>query len=193
SSHGSKFSRNLCALIALDLITDLDVVVVAYADAAFRAGAHFRHVVFEAAQRLELALEYDDIVSEHSDRIAAANVTVDHHAAGDVSESGRAEHFPNLREADDLLPNLGSQQAADRRLDVVDCLVDDAVVAHVYPAFLDRIAGRGICADVESDHDRLGGCRQLNVGLGDAPHPAADDRHFHIRRGDLLQSFLERL
>ena len=86
----------LSSLVALDLIADLDVVVVAHADAALGSCAHFLDVVFEAAQRLELTLEYHDTVAKHADRIAAFDVAVDDHAAGNVAQFRRAEHLADL-------------------------------------------------------------------------------------------------
>src|SRR5690606_20589834 len=60
--------RDLGALVALDLIADLHVVVVAHADAALGAGAHFRDVVLEPPQRLELTLVDHDVVAQHPNR-----------------------------------------------------------------------------------------------------------------------------
>src|SRR5690606_20383047 len=44
-------SCNLGALVALDLIADLHVIVVAHADTALGSGAHLGDVVLESAQR----------------------------------------------------------------------------------------------------------------------------------------------
>src|SRR5690606_17697895 len=92
SAHHVRLQRpsDLSPLVALDLVADLDVVVVAHADAAFGPGAHFRHVVLEAPQRFELTLVDHHVVAQHPDRIIAPHVTVDHHAAGDVAELRRA-------------------------------------------------------------------------------------------------------
>ena len=131
-------TRNLRAFVALDLIASLDVVVITHANAAFGAGTDLADVVLEAAQGLQLPLVDDDVVAQHANRIAAPNIAVDHHATRDVAELRRAEHLAHLRETDDLLAHFGRQQPARRGFDVVDRLVNDAVVADIDAAFLDR-------------------------------------------------------
>src|SRR5690606_20735981 len=134
-----------------DLVADLDVVVVAHADAAFGPGAHFRHVVLEAPQRFELTLVDHHVVAQHPDRIIAPHVTVDHHAAGDVAELRRAEDLADLGETAAVLADLRSQHAGECGLDVLDGLVDHAVVAHVHARPLDGIAPARARTDVEAD------------------------------------------
>ncbi len=53
----TDLTRDLGPLVALDLVADLDVVVVAHADTALGARAYLVHVVLEAAQRFELAFD----------------------------------------------------------------------------------------------------------------------------------------
>src|SRR5690606_32509406 len=180
-------------LVALDLIADLDVVVVAHADAALGSGAHLRHVVLEPPQRLELALVDHDVVAQHADRILTPHVAVDHHAAGDVAELRRAEDLAHFREAHDLLADLGREHAGERRLDVIDGLVDHAVVADVDAGLLDRVARACIRADVEADDDRVRRRGKLHVGLGDTADVRADYRDLHVVRRQLLQRIAQRL
>src|SRR6056297_595153 len=78
--------------------------------------------------------------------------------------------------ANDLFLDLGAQQTGNRLLDVVDRLVDDAVVVQVEIVLADRLARRGIGTDVEADDDRIGRLRQRGIGSGDA----ADARRNHV-------------
>src|SRR5688500_10386567 len=129
--RSSGVAHDLDAGEALDLVAHADVVVVAHADAALGACADFTDVVLEAPERVEFALVNHDVVAQHADRIAALDETLDHETAGYGAELARAEHLPHLGETDDLLLDLGLYQARDRELNVVDRLVDDAVVADV--------------------------------------------------------------
>src|ERR1700739_3047083 len=53
---------------AFDLVVDAHVLVVLHADTALGPGAHLAHVVLEAPQRLERALEDHHVVAQHADR-----------------------------------------------------------------------------------------------------------------------------
>ena len=68
----SDRSGHLNAFKALDLVADLDVAVVAHADAAFGTGPDLRDVVLETPQRIELSLEDHDVVAEHAHRDCCA-------------------------------------------------------------------------------------------------------------------------
>ena len=63
SSHTSDRARNLDPFVALDLIADFDVVVVAHRDPAFRTGFDLVDVVFEAPQRFQLAFVNHNVVA----------------------------------------------------------------------------------------------------------------------------------
>src|SRR5690606_8795636 len=80
----------------LDLVADRDVVVALHANAALHAGTHFGHVVLEAAQRFQLALEDHHVLAQHTDRTVAVHHALDHHAAGHRAELRRAEHVTHL-------------------------------------------------------------------------------------------------
>src|SRR3984885_12231889 len=124
-------ARYFHSRVALDLVVFLDVIVILHADAAFGSGAHFVDIVFEALQGLQGALENDDVVAQHANRKVAANIAVDDHAARDRAEFARAEYAANRGKPHDLLLDLGRQHAGEQCPDVVDGLVDDAVVADV--------------------------------------------------------------
>src|SRR5690554_5663849 len=69
---GRDWSSDVCSsdldlLGDLDLVADLDVVVALHANAALHAGTHFGHVVLEAAQRFQLALEDHHVLAQRSE------------------------------------------------------------------------------------------------------------------------------
>src|ERR1700733_6971681 len=180
-------ARYFPARIALDLVVFLHVVVVLDADAAFGSGAHFVDIVFEALQGLQGALENDDVVSQHANRKVAANVAVDHHAARDRAEFARAEYAANRGKPHDLFLDLGREHAGEHRLDVVDGLVNDAVVAYIDSVILDGGASRRVAAHIEGNDARLGGCGQRDVGFGQAADAGSDDVHRDFAGGQAVQ------
>src|SRR5262245_47678830 len=147
----AQLAGDFDALKALDLVLDPDVVVALDADAALGAGPDLVGVVLEPLERFELALEDHDVVTQHADRVVAAYVAIHHQAARHGAELARAEHFPDLGEAHDLFLDLGRKHAGEGRADVVDRLVDDAVVADFHVLVAHRVARRGVGADVECD------------------------------------------
>src|SRR5579859_5177806 len=169
---GSDRARHFHALVALDLVARLHVVVVLHADAALGASTHFAHVVLEAAQRLQGALEDHHVVAQHADRVVALDVTFHHQAAGDGADLGGTEHVAHLGQAHDLLAGLSAEHAAHGLLHVVDGFVDHAVVAQVHAGLRHQAARAGVGTHVEADDHRLGGGSQVHVGLGDAAHAA---------------------
>src|SRR5688572_15163102 len=192
-TSGAELAGHLDALEALDLVLDPDVVVALHADAALGAGAHLAGVVLEALQRLELALEDDDIVAQHPDRVVAAHVAVDDQAARHGAELARAEHLAHFGKADDLFLDLGREHAGERRADVVDRLVDHAVIAHFHVLVAQRVARRGVRADVEGDHARPGSGGEHDVRLGQSADAARDDLDGDLVRGQLGERLAQRL
>ena len=63
---------------------------------------------------------------------------------------------------------LRREHAGERRLDLVDRLVNDVVVAHLDAGGLGQLARRRVGARVEADDHGARGHRQVDVGLGDA-------------------------
>src|SRR5690606_25941415 len=180
SGRSVDLARHLDALVALDLVAYLDVIIVPDANAAFRTGPDLVHVVLEAPERLQLAFEDDDVVAQHANRVVAPDVALGDDAARDVAELRRHEDLLHLGQADDVLPDLRCEQAAHRRLHVVDRLVDDAVVANVHARFLDRVPRRVVRAHVEPDDRGLGRRRQRGVRLGDAADAGGDHLDLHL-------------
>ena len=78
--------------------TDADILVVLHADAALGAGTNLAHVILEAPQRLELALEDHHAFTQHANRIVALDHAFGDQAAGHDAELAGAEHVAHLRE-----------------------------------------------------------------------------------------------
>src|SRR6202789_1487726 len=180
-------ARYFHSRVALDLVVFLHVAVILDADAAFGSGPHLVDVVLEAFQGFQSALENDDVVPQHADRKIAAYIAVDHHAARDRAEFARAEHAANRGKPHDLLLDLGRQHAGEHCLDVIDGLVNDAVVADIDSVILDGGASRRVTAHIEGNDARLGGCGQRDVGFGQAADAGSDDVHRDFAGGQAVQ------
>src|SRR6516225_956910 len=106
-SHGPVLRRrgDLLDDERLDDVADTHVVEPIEADAALEAGLHLRDVVLEAAQRADLALEDDHVVTQQA-RLRVARTrdpAVGDHAAGNRADLRNLEDLANLRAADPLL------------------------------------------------------------------------------------------
>src|ERR1700678_828215 len=180
-------ARYFHSRVALDLVVFLDVVVILHADAAFGSGPHFVDVVLEAFQGFQSALENDDVVPPHADRKIASHIAVDHHATRDGAEFARAEYAANRGKPHDLLLDLGRQHAREHRLDVVDGLVNDAVVADIASVIRDGGASRRVAAHIEGNDASLGGRGQRDVGFGQAADAGSNDVHRDFAGGQAVQ------
>src|SRR5688572_28301080 len=125
----SELAGDLDALEALDLDLHLHVVVALDANATFGAGAHFGRIILEPLERLELALKDHDVVTQHAHRVVPAHIALDHEAPGHGAELARAENLANFGKAHDLLLDLRREHAGQCGANVIDRLVNDAVVA----------------------------------------------------------------
>src|SRR5690606_19520371 len=148
-------SCHLNPLEDLDTVTDTHIVVVFHTDTAFHAVAHFGDVILEAAQRFQLTLVDDHVFAQYTDRTVAVHGTFDDHTAGHGAELGRTEHVTHLGDTEDLLAHIAAQHAGQGLLDVIDDLVDHAVVAQIQAFGLDHLACRGIGTHVEAEDHRV--------------------------------------
>src|SRR4051812_13321702 len=195
--------RTLCArllahLEGLDHVADLRGAETAHGQTTLEALADLGGVVLEAAQRADRdVLRHHGALAQDARLAVAADETGADHTAGDETDLGRAEDVADFRGPQLDLLVLRLEQALERGLDLLDGLVDDAVVAdlHVRPVghVLDLVRG----ADVEPD-DRggrvRGGARQVHVALGDRTDAAVDDLELYLVRNlDLEQRVLEGL
>src|SRR5690606_5026604 len=118
--------------------------------------------------------EDNHVITQHADRVVATDMAVDNHAAGHSAELARAEHLAYLCEPDDLLLDLWLEHARHRLFHILDCLVDDAVVADVDTGLLDHVASGIIRTHIETNDASIRRVRQGNVRLGDATDAARD-------------------
>ena len=131
----------LAHLEGLDDVVDLDVVERPQADAALEAFPHLGRVVLEATQRLDGEVVGDDGAVAHQASLGVApDLAAAHEAAGDVAELARAVDLADLGGAELRLFVLGLEHALERRLDLVDRLVDHRVVANVDALAVDQVA-----------------------------------------------------
>ena len=116
-------------------------------------------------------------------------------ATGDVADLGRAEDLADLRGAQLDLFVLRLEHALEGRLDLLDGLVDDRVVADLHALAVGQLARPALGPDVEADDDRVGrGDRQVDVVLGDRTDAAVDDPELDLVADvDLEQRVLEGL
>src|SRR3954447_3343156 len=187
-------ARDLPLLEGLDHVIELDVVV-ADPDTALVALGHLTRVVLEAPQRLDGEVVGDDDPIAHEPRLAVADdrAAADE-TAGDVADPRDLEDLADLggTELDLFVDRL--EQALERRLDFLDRLVDDRVVADVDALGGGELRDLALRPDVEADDDRLRRRRQHDVGLGDRTDPAVDDPHADlVAHVDLEQGVLEGL
>src|SRR5690242_20090064 len=122
-------ARHLLHLEALDDVAGLDVLIVLEGHAALVAFLDLADLVLEALQRLEGALVDDDVVAQQPDLGAALDDALRHHAAGDLADLGDVEDLADRGIAEEMLAQRRRQEAAERRLQIVDHVVDDRVVA----------------------------------------------------------------
>ena len=93
----------------------------------------------------------------------------------------------------DLL-ELRLEHALERRLDLLDRLVDDRVVADLDALAVGDLGVLALGPDVEADDDGVGGHREVDVVLRDRTDTAVDDPQVDlVAHVDLEQRVLERL
>src|SRR4051795_7646778 len=191
-------ARLLAHLEGLDHVADLRRAETAQGQTTLEALPDLGRVVLEPLERADRdVVRHHGAVAQDARLGVAADETRPDETAGDETDLGRAEDLTDLRGAQLDLLVLRLEQALERGLDLLDGLVDDAVVAdlHVGPVghLLDLVRG----PDVEAD-DRGGGvrgrARQVHVALGDRTDAAVDDLELDLVRNlDLEQRVLESL
>src|SRR6478736_4802787 len=182
-------------LEGLDDVAFLDVLEVAQHQAALEALADLGGVVLLALQRGEVeVVGHHAAVADDPDLGVAADQAAGDHTTGDVADLGAAEDRTDLRLAQGPLLVLGLEHALERSLDLLDGLVDDRVVTDLHALAVGHLGRLALRADVEADDDRVGGSRQVDVGLGDRTDTAVDDADADLVADvDLRQRVLEGL
>src|SRR6056297_1986948 len=178
-SCGFKLALDPGAVEYFDLVTDLDVIAF-YADATFHAAADFGHVVLEAAQGFQLALKDHHVVPQYPDGLVTVDGTLGDHAACHLAILRRTEHITDIGDTDDILAVLRCQHAGQCCFDVIDQVVDDAVVAQIQTFLLDQALGCSIRPHVEAEYNRIGCHRQTHVCLGNTTNAGRYDLDLHF-------------
>src|SRR6266480_921338 len=172
--------RLLPHLVGLDRVPDGDVAV-ADADAALVAVADLGHVLLEPAQRVHAeVLRHHDAVADQAGLAVPGDRAGTDDAAGHVADPRHPEDLPDLRRAELRLLELGLEHALERRLDLVDRLVDDRVVADLDALALGQFPGPPGRPHVEADDHGLRCDGQVDVVLGDRADATADDPQHHV-------------
>src|SRR6478672_6368198 len=185
----------LAHLVGGDEVTELQVVVRPEVDTALEALADLRDVVLEATQTGDLDVLRDDHTVAGDPRLGATlDLAAAHDRAGDVAELARTEDLADLRRAELDLLELRLEHALERRLDLVDGLVDHRVVADLDALALGVVGVLALGPDVVADDDRVGGHREVDVVHRDGTDTAVDDAQVDLVADvDLEQRVLERL
>src|SRR2546423_2242297 len=174
-------ARLLPHLEGLDDVLFLDVVEVSEIDTALEAFADLRDVVLLPPQTLD-----GEVVGHHgaAPDEARLGVPADQAAAddtaGDVADLAGAEDRADLGGAELHFLVLRLQHALQGRLDLLDRLVDDRVEADLDALAVGLGLGPAVGPDVEAEDDRVGGHRQVHVGLGDGADAAVHDAQVHL-------------
>src|SRR5690349_14073545 len=160
----------------LDDVADLDVVVTTQRDTALEALTDLRRVVLEPPQRRDRrVLRRDGAVADDPGLGVAPDETGAHQAAGDDADLRGAEHLAHLRGAELHFLVLGLEQALERRLDLLDGLVDDGVVPQLHALTVGDLAHPLGGPHVEPDDDRVRRTGQVDVVLRDRTDAPVDD------------------
>src|SRR3954468_13218157 len=177
----------------LEHVALLDVVVVLDRQAALESLLHLADVLLEPLQGLDDALVDDRPVPQHAHPGTALDDAARDHAAGDRADARSAERLPHLGLAQHLLDLLRREHADQGLLDVLGELIDHAVRADVDALAIRPRLRLSVRAHVEPDHDRVRGCRQVDVRGRDAADTRVDDVHRHLGMRDLRELALGRL
>src|SRR5581483_3206105 len=146
-----------------DHVTLLEVLELRDLDAALVPLGNLANVVFEAAQRLDFAVEDDGRIADD----ACLGVTRDL-AAGDVAAHDRPdfrdlEYLAHLGTAERDLAHHRRQHAAHGFLEVFFDLVDDLVEAQINAFVLGETPRRFVGANVEADEHGVRRAREVDV------------------------------
>src|SRR5690606_15966188 len=168
---------------------DLDVFVVFERRAALKARRHFARIVFHALEGLERAFVDHDAVAQQANLAAALDLAFGDIAAGDLARLGEGKDLADFGVTDDVFLFDRRQQSGEQRFDVVDRVIDDAIITDVDVVALGDVACLGVGADVKADNEGFGRGRQRNVGLVDGADAAVDDAdgYFFVAFGQLHQ------
>src|SRR6266478_3792077 len=104
-------TRYLDYFVDLELVALLHVVEVLQRQAALETSLDLAHIVLEALERVELAVEDDDVVTQQPDLGSAAHHPLEHVTAGDRADLRNLVNLAHLDHAELALLFLRCQHA----------------------------------------------------------------------------------
>src|SRR3989442_1348939 len=125
--------------VCLDHVSDFDVLESLDRDATFESLLDFTHVVFESSQRIDLAFEDDDVVTQDAS-VSPPNRPVGYITACNLSDPGHSEDLTHLGVASDDFTFCRFQQSEHGIPNFFFNLVDDRVEPNVYSLGLGDLA-----------------------------------------------------
>src|SRR5581483_7724749 len=172
---GREGSSPLLCPVALDNVTDLEVVEILDANAALEPGPDFLHVILEAPQRPDAPRVDLGAVPDHAHATFAIDDPGPHRAPGNDADLRDLEQLAHLGVAIDDLALLRPQQPFERRPNLGHRLIDDAIELDLDAFALGRRARVVVGPDVEPDDDRARGLGQQHVALADGADATVND------------------
>src|SRR3984893_652496 len=166
--------RDLFRRKGLDDVAGLHPLDPLDPDAALEPLQHLTDIVLEALERADGVLAKHGLAPLDAHPRGTDDLPLDHGAAEDRSDLGDGEELLHLRTAVNGLADLRREHAAERRLDVVEDVVDDAVVPEVDAVGLGLARCLGLGLDVEGEHDGVGRRGERDVRFGDGADRAVD-------------------
>ena len=122
---------DLFGAIAFDNVADLDVLVTVDANAALVALLDRLDIVFEAAQRGNLALVDDLGVTNNAHLVIAGDFALGDVATGNIADLRNAEHVADLGRTGVFVDEFRRQHTDTSCVDVFNRLVDNAIQTNV--------------------------------------------------------------
>ena len=112
---------------------------------------------------------------------------IQHIATCDRTHFADMEYLTDLDQTEGQFALLWCQHAAHRRLDLVDHVVNDVVVADINTRGFSQLACRSICTHIETNDDGFGGQREVDIGFTDTTHCSMHHLHSYFGRRKFLQ------
>src|SRR3989338_4871967 len=186
-------ARHFFGRVELENVARLDPADAVHADAALEAGEHLADVVLEPLERADRALGHDGLPAPDPHLGVADHLAFRHVRAADRAELGDDEDLAHLGLPERRLPDLGGEHPGQRRLEIVDHVVDDIVAPDVHAVRL-RLARRlRLGLHVEADDDGGGRGGEHDVALVDGADRAVDDLELDLVGRETLERVGQRL
>src|SRR5690348_5604056 len=168
-------------------VADLNVVEVGYPRTAFKAGAHFTGIVFEAFQGTQLRCINHCAVANHPNLRVALEDAIHHVAACNGARALYAEGVAHFRAAQESLRYDRLEQAFHGLLDFVRNFVNDVVRAHVHVFLLRQVCRFAVRPNAEGDDNRPRRRCQKHIVFRYRANARADNFQLHLVSRELRQ------